>query len=129
MARGRDNVLIPKGDFGARVKLVMESKGWNQSELARRAGLNRDAVSTYIRGAVYPTELSLQALARALDVDPEELLPSVEQAGRAKGALPSIHITVPSHRQNEAWLKVDRRVSLKTALAVAQLLDDDKLLT
>jgi hypothetical protein len=40
---------------------------------------------------------------------------------------PSIDLRVSPQRPNEAWLKVDRRVTLKTALAVTQLLNDDKL--
>jgi transcriptional regulator with XRE-family HTH domain len=117
---------ISKQEFGARVQRLMFSKGWNQSELARRAELRRDAVSTYIRGQVYPTPTSLHRLAVALGVDPEALLPNyVEQA--VGEAHPSIDLKVSPARPNEAWLKVDRRVSLKTALAVTQLLNDDEI--
>ena len=117
---------ISKQEFGARVQRLMFSKGWNQSELARRADLRRDAVSTYIRGAVFPTPTSLHKLSRALGVDPEALLPNyVEQALGA--AHPSIDLKVSPARPNDAWLKVDRRVSLNTALAVAKLLNDDAL--
>lgn len=104
----------------------MFSKGWNQSELARRAELRRDAVSTYIRGAVYPTPTSLHKLAKALGVDPEALLPNyVEQA--VGESHPSIEFKVSPARPSEAWLKIDRRVSLKTALTVTQLLEEDEI--
>jgi transcriptional regulator with XRE-family HTH domain len=126
MARSSNNQLGSKQEFGARLQRLMFSKGWNQSELARRAELRRDAVSTYIRGAAFPTPTNLHKLARALEVDPEELLPNyVEQA--VGDAHPSIDIKVSPQRPNEAWLKVDRRVSLETALAITQLLKDDEI--
>lgn len=119
-------VHISKQDFGQRVRRLMYSKGWNQSELARRANLRRDAISTYIRGIAFPSPKSLHTLATALDVKPEDLLPNyVEQAIEADH--PSIDFRVSPSRPNEAWLKIDQRVSTKTALEVMRLLDEDKL--
>ena len=119
-------VHISKQEFGRRVQQRMYAKGWNQSELARRAGLNRDAVSTYIRGSAYPSPVNLHKLAAALGVSAEALLPNYVERAIAD-AHPSIDLRVSSQRPGEAWLKIDRRVSLKTALAVTQLLNDDEL--
>jgi DNA-binding transcriptional regulator LsrR (DeoR family) len=38
-------------EFGRRLYQHVMAKGWTQSELARRADLKRDSVSTYIRVA------------------------------------------------------------------------------
>ncbi len=40
--------------------------GWNQSELARRAGLRPAAISTYCRGKDVPSPESMTKLARVL---------------------------------------------------------------
>jgi transcriptional regulator with XRE-family HTH domain len=117
---------ISKQEFGARLQRLMFTKGWNQSELARQAGMRRDAISTYIRGIAFPVPNSLHRLAAALGVDPEALLPNyVEQA--VGDAHPSMDIRVSPQRPSEAWLKVDRRVSLTTALTVAKLLNEDEI--
>ena len=117
---------LTKQEFGARLQRLMFKKGWNQSELARRAGMNRDAVSTYIRGVSYPTPGNLHKLAKALGSDPDTLLPNYAAQAVAEQH-PSIDIRVSPHRPSAAWLKVDRLVSLDTALAVTKLLNDDEV--
>lgn len=61
--------------FGRRLYELMMAKGWNQSELARRAGLERHDVSYYIRGGDYPTPRHMKGLAAALGVTPRDLIP------------------------------------------------------
>lgn len=67
---------LTKQEFAKRLYRLMLKRGWNQSELARRADLPRDSVSTYIRAKVMPTPQSAQRLARALGITPEELMPN-----------------------------------------------------
>jgi transcriptional regulator with XRE-family HTH domain len=69
-----------KSEFAKRLYQKMLSKGWTQSQLARYSGLNRDAVSTYIRARSLPSPVSLAKLAKTLDCPPEELLPSYYEA-------------------------------------------------
>uniref|UniRef100_A0A7C1NX76 Helix-turn-helix domain-containing protein n=1 Tax=Agrobacterium albertimagni TaxID=147266 RepID=A0A7C1NX76_9HYPH len=64
-----------KDAFGRHVYKLMLAKGLNQSELARLAGLERNRISAYVRGLALPTGLSLTKLAKALGVDPNDLLP------------------------------------------------------
>lgn len=64
-----------KEDFGRRVYRIMLAKGMNQSDLARAAGIDRNRVSSYVRGQSLPTGLFLKKLAEALGVKPTELLP------------------------------------------------------
>lgn len=60
----------------------MGIKGFSQSELARRAGLSRQAISDYLnRKRTYPDERALQAIAHAFGYP-------VEQVYRAAGILP-----------------------------------------
>lgn len=63
-----------KQEFGKRLSGAMLSKGWNQSELARRADIGRDSVSGYVRGHNLPNSQHLAKLARALNVPPSYLL-------------------------------------------------------
>lgn len=103
----------------------MLRKGWNQSELARRSGLQRNAISTYKRGLNYPTPSSLHSLAKALGMAPDDLLPGYDDVAHVERQ--TLDIKVSADRPNEAWLKVDRRVSLKTAVAVADILNSDEI--
>ena len=64
-----------KEDFGRRVYRLMLAKNMNQSDLARAAGMDRNRVSSYVRGQSLPTGLFLKKLADALGVKPTDLLP------------------------------------------------------
>lgn len=118
-------IRISKQEFGRRLQHAMHEKGWTQSELARQANVSRDAVSTYIRGVFYPSASNLRQLARALDTTPEAFLPDYAKQTIEDKHHPSIGIEV---LQNVTSLKIDCRVTLKTALAVGRLLDEDELL-
>lgn len=116
---------LTKQDFGRRLKTLMLSKGWNQSELGRRSDLNRSAISTYVTGKVFPTDKHLVALAEALGVEPDMLLPNrVEAAIEADE--PSMELKVSPGDPRQAWLRVNRRVTLATAIKVMDLLENDK---
>ena len=62
--------------FAIRLAEELDSKGWTQSDLARRAGISKDAVSTYVRGRSIPTGEFLDRISNALEVDKAELLPA-----------------------------------------------------
>ena len=51
-----------------RLKQVMEELDINQSELVRRTGINKGALSSYISGRYIPKQRAIYALASALDV-------------------------------------------------------------
>lgn len=61
-------------DFAKRLAGAMTQKGWNQSELARRADIGRDNVSGYVRGHNLPNSKHLAKLAAALNVPASYLL-------------------------------------------------------
>ena len=115
---------ITKQQFGRRLYQLMLSRGWNQSELARQAGLPRDSVSTYIRGVAFPAPKSLGALSTALGVSPDELLPNAGHSAM-DDENPSFEMKVSPSSPNAAWLRVNRLVSLSTATRIAELIEAD----
>lgn len=123
-----DHVLAPthltKQQFGKRLYKLMLGKGWHQSELHRQSGLPRDSISTYIRGKSLPTPQSLQKLAEALGVKPEELLPNHTESAIDEDT-PSFEMKVSPNAPNTAWLRVNRLVSMPSALKIADILAHD----
>lgn len=115
---------LTKQEFGKRVYQLMLSRGWNQSELGRQSGLPRDSISVYIRGKSLPTPQSLEALARAFNVDPSEILPNHVESAIDEDT-PSLEMKVSPNAPNQAWLRVNRLVSIKTAVKVVELLEAD----
>jgi len=102
----------------------------SQTELAKAAArhtpdkqFGRDLISSYINGRYVPNPINLEALARALDVRAEELLPQANSLPRRGEATPPFDIRVLG--DNRASLRVNQVVSLSVALKVAQLINDD----
>lgn len=115
--------------FARRLQRTMISKGWTQSELARRAAQHtpdkrmiRDNISKYIRGKVLPGPIHLAALCKALGVDPDTLLPArASSAGQEHPAM-----SIQNLQNGNAWLRVNQAVPMPVALKVATLLTEDK---
>ncbi|AMW34862.1 helix-turn-helix domain-containing protein [Haematospirillum jordaniae] len=119
---------LTKQEFGKRLYRLMLAKGWHQSELARQAGVPRDAVSVYIRGKSLPTPVNLQKLADAIGLPTEELLPNHAEGAIDEDELPAFEMKVSSGAPNMAWVRVNRLVSTQTAVKIAELLDNDDAL-
>lgn len=71
----RAPVSTSKEEFGRRVYRLMLAKNMNQSDLARAADIDRNRISSYVRGQSLPTGLFLKKLADALGVKANDLLP------------------------------------------------------
>ncbi len=117
---------LTKQEFGKRLYNLMLRKGWHQSELARQSGLPRDSISVYIRGKSLPTPLSLKQLADALDITPEELLPNHAESAIDED-MPSIEFKVSPNMPDRAWLRVNRLVSVRAALKIMDVLENDNV--
>ncbi|MEX0327921.1 MAG: helix-turn-helix domain-containing protein [Ruegeria sp.] len=117
---------IKKKEFGRKLKALNAERGWNQSELARRAGIPRDSVSTYVRGVSLPNSKSLQKLADALGTTPADLIPNMVQDATEEEST-SLNMRVSTGAPNTAWLQVNRLVSLTTAVKVIEMIEADKL--
>lgn len=118
---------LTKQEFAKRIYNLMMVRGWNQSELARQAGLNRDAISTYMNGRALPTPPKLKALANALNVGPDELLPNHTESAIDQD-MPAFEMRVSTSSSDQAWLRVNRLVSVVTAVKIAELLQGDDVL-
>jgi transcriptional regulator with XRE-family HTH domain len=55
--------------FASRLRQLRDQAGWSQAELARRAGLHREGVGQLERGVREPAWATVQALARALEIE------------------------------------------------------------
>lgn len=115
---------LTKQEFGRRLMNAIIERRWNQSDLARAADLPRDSISTYVRGKSFPTPLSLSKIAAALRVDPEELLPNHTERAIAEDE-PALEVKVSPARPGAAWLRVNRLVSLATAVQITRLIEED----
>ena len=115
---------LTKQEFGRRLHAILLEKGWNQSELARKANLGRDAISTYVRGRSFPEPGSLHKIASALGMDPGTLLPNALESAIDQDA-PALEIRESTSHPGMTWLRVNRRVTRRQALAILQILTDE----
>ncbi len=124
----KDTVKI---EFARRLQAAMVAKGWRQSELARRAEgylpggkkFGRDSISLYIRGKTLPGPVLLEALCKALDKTPEDLLPTrgMPHAGDANPPL-----DVKDLSDGNVWLRINQAVPWGKALEIMRILKGDE---
>ena len=114
---------VSKEEFAKRVYAAMEAKGWNQSQLARYAGLNRDAISTYIRARSLPSPENLAKLAAVLDKRPEDLLPKYFEAAAAEQPA-RLELREIHGEEGYMWLKLNMRLPKPIALKIFMLLNE-----
>lgn len=114
--------------FARRLVNLRVAKGWNQSELARQAGLympskkfNRDNVSKYEKGTVLPLPLQLNALAKALGTKPEELLPEASH-GLTSVMEENPQMALQSAEGGKAWIRINQKVDMDDALKILAIL-------
>ena len=67
-------------DFGAAVRALREAHSWSQEQLAEHAGLNRSYVGEIERGTAIASIVTVEKLARALDVPIATLLGVLPEA-------------------------------------------------
>lgn len=109
---------LTKQEFGRRLQNLMIEKGWNQSELARRAGLGRDAISTYVRGRSFPEPINLKKVADALSVNPHDLLPNTVEWAMANDEHPALEIKQSATHPDKVWIRVNQLVSFAQAAII-----------
>lgn len=113
-------------EFARRLQHIMVQKGWNQSELARRATeqmtsgeIGRDVISVYIRGKSVPGPERLSALAKALGVERSELMPSVGITAASRVDPP---VDVRDIGEGKVWLRINQAVDWPSALKILEIL-------
>jgi transcriptional regulator with XRE-family HTH domain len=119
-------------EFSRNLYGAMRAKNLRASDLARLvwgahpngSARNRDRISVYLNGKALPERENLEAIARALDVEPNELLPSSKPIGDE----PEIQIVLIPHDPTHAVFKCNRRMSLVLACRLAALIaEEDEL--
>ena len=68
---------LSNGTFEGNLAEAMKAAGMNQRELAEAAGITGSAVSLFLSGKRNPTMRTVEKLARALDVEPADLIGGV----------------------------------------------------
>lgn len=63
-----------KKEFGKRIIMLREKKGWSQSDFARACNKDRQAIEKLENGKVNPTLYTLLELANALEISLGELV-------------------------------------------------------
>lgn len=121
---------VIKREFGQRLRRFLVQKGMSQTDLAKAAAkyspdkqFGRDLVSSYINGRYVPNPVNLEAMAKALGITSDELLPQANNLPRRGETTPPLDIRVLG--EDRASLRVNQVVSLQCALKVAQLINDD----
>ena len=117
--------------FAERLKAAMGRKGWGLSETARQASqlLGPDAkfgrahVWHYLHRRAMPRARQLNALSKALDVGPDELLGSDSFSHpRALAAVPMGLVRAHDQGNGMVFLEVAQRVPWATALEILRVL-------
>lgn len=110
-----------KQDFGRRLYKLMLNKGWRQSELARKAGMQRSSISAYIRGNTLPTPVNIDKLAAALGVsDPDDLLPK-HLVGSTLSDRPVFELRAGSTGQGRVHVRLDMVMPMDIASEITAL--------
>jgi len=133
-AKGDEHDAVKAG-FATRLQAALFRKGWSPSEAARRVAsfledgekFSRAHMWHYLQGRALPRSRYLLALSRALDVDPEELLP--ERLVPADGTHPddgpgelTDMVHVRDCADGTALLQVRQRVSWEAAMEIVRIL-------
>lgn len=114
-------------EFARRLYQAMRSKDMKASDLARRVwgnaadgtARNRDRISVYLNAKALPEAANLEAIAKALDVAPTDLLPAAKPPA---GEHPEVEITAVPGEPGMAVLVVQKKVTLAVAAEIAMIL-------
>lgn len=112
-----------KREFARRLQAAMTDRDMNQSDLARKASINRDNISNYVRGKTLPTNVFLKAVANALGVEAGWLLPMAAMPSVDREAPP---LSMTSGPDGTVWLRINQAVDMATALEIMQILQKGK---
>ena len=112
---------LTKDEFGRRLAALMTERGWNQSELARAAGLGRDSISTYVRGQVFPEPKNLRKLADALGTSPHDLLPNATMSAM-EAETPALEIRQAHGHSDRVFIRINQLVTLEQASRIFEIL-------
>lgn len=99
--------------FGSRLLDSIRNAGLNQSELARRCGLTKDAISSYVRGRCLPKQATFDKICAELEVHKNDLLPRRYDTHTGNAAIKLVSVSA-----TEFHLSINVLVSLEDAMAI-----------
>jgi transcriptional regulator with XRE-family HTH domain len=108
--------------LGARLRLLRDARGWSQSQLARRAQLNRNVINTAERDRSRPVRDNLVRIAQALEVSVSVL---TGEEAMSDGQPDRVGITDGPAPVGYTYLQVSCLVRSQTALSVLKLIVED----
>lgn len=115
-------------DFASHLQAHMLRKGWNQSELARQAGLHmpsgkmgRDVVSGYLRGRNLPGPPHRKAICAALGISSEDLGHTILPTATGANAPP---LLVTSAGDGYSWVRINMTLPADVGLRIQQLVEN-----
>jgi transcriptional regulator with XRE-family HTH domain len=111
-----------KREFARRLMERLADADMNQSDLARRVKISKDAVSTYARGRSIPSPDTLLKISKVLDIDPQELLPK-----RFDTATLQAPFQLTMLDDGRVSMSVQATMSFETASKVMELLRREKI--
>lgn len=136
-SEGRANSLTPKAltrqEFARRLQQMLHDRNWSQADLARamfvvgggilakNSKLPRDAVSTYIGARSFPDPKNIDLLCKALEITRDELLPNAKMYALSDEH-PAFEMKVSAGNPGQAWVRLNRLVSIETATSLVALL-------
>lgn len=89
--------------FAERLQDAMTSRHVGVVELARRAGVSRQTVYNFLRPDYDPISPGLRKIAKALDLDPVELLPLEDDAGKSAARLLDLLRSAAGRKDSRAF--------------------------
>jgi len=90
-----------RGDLGIALRLMRESRGLRQEEVALQAGVTRTMFSGYERGRAIPTLEVLHSVLDAMDADLSALQEFIEFGRRVRGGDPAMYKVRPTSATEE----------------------------
>jgi transcriptional regulator with XRE-family HTH domain len=115
---------LTRQEFGRRLATLLLEHDWNQSDLARAAGLGRDSISTYVNGKTFPTPKALKALADAFGIEKEQLLPNYQMSAM-DDEHPAVELKQAVGHPGKAWLRINRAMSFPTAAKIIAIINEE----
>ena len=109
-------------EFGKRLYKALLDKGWNQSDLARAAGVGRDSISQYVRGKTVPTPQNLKKIAQSVGLNEADLYPHYELAGFAADEPAHEFKAVPGDADH-LWVRVNMKLPKAKALEIFAIIN------
>ena len=117
------NVLQPNSirthQFGQLLRAAMRNKGIKQIQLAAITEIKRDSISGYVTGRVMPSTERLERIAKALDVQPDDLCPDYKE--KAAGKIP-VFFTQQAANGKDIWVTINRAIPIKLFAELVELM-------